>query len=99
MEDGYCEFKMREIIDMTLGISLPDFLYGKLSENMCLSLTQDILNLKIEFWDENDYSKWQAVMEKRCSYLNHLLQEFQCLRMTVAKKRFNTDDRKDHIDG
>ena len=86
---------------MSLGISLPDFLYGKLSSQMLLTLTNDILDLEIESWDVNDYSDWDKIMNERCSHLEQLLAEFQSLRMVIGKKRLNKDEQQqhDHVDG
>ena len=99
MDNNYYNFRLQEIIDMDLTLSVPELLYGKLTDSMRQTVREDILALKIESLDETAFNICRENILQRCRNLKRLLQEFEILLMIITKKRINTDDNEDHIDG
>jgi hypothetical protein len=66
---------------------------------LAVTLTEDLLSLDPHEYEMEDYIEWNEKVEGWCDNLKELIVELQGLQVIVAKKRINTPENEDHIDG
>ena len=95
-----CDHYTKVVIDSLLSkVTVAELLDGKLIMSKRNVLRDYLLCLAMESESESEYSVWVEKMEERCKNVMELYNDLQSILMLAQKKRVNTDENEDHIDG
>ena len=67
--------------------------------SLALRLQEQILAMGVHEWDVEDYRKWDKQLEDWSDNIIEVLRVLRSLQVIVVKRRVNTPDNEDHIDG
>ena len=67
---------------------MSDLLYGKLTDEMCIILLDDLYNFGISL-DDKMFMTWEDNLRERYQILKKFSERFRSLQTFLSKKRFN----------
>ena len=95
-----CDYYTKVVIDSLLSkVTVAELLDGKLTMSKRNVLRDYLLCLAMESESESEYSVWVEKMKERCKNVSELYNDLHSILMLAQKKRVNTDENEDHLDG
>ena len=88
---------LRHLLDMSVSKLMEQDRMDVLQ--LCGEVRNQLLSLDIQEWDVERYICWNSVVEGWCVNLWEIVEHLKHVQMIIAKKRCNTSDSEDHIDG
>ena len=92
---------METILDNVLNMPVSTFMKEDMLTVMKLSdiLCRELVATDVHKYDMEDFINWSGKVSSWCENLSELVDALTYMRVIIAKKRLNTPENEDHIDG